>query len=118
MVPTLPKTKSKTGIKIFGRIQELKTIQNCDESNQEKEKPMKDAIGQPQNSQTKCLEEAPIPKEKQIRRNTDQKSGKTRKATKHWRKAKCSETSQASAGSSLAINKGSKSKGESTSDQI
>ena len=74
---------------------------------------MKDAIGQPQNSQTKCLKEA---KEKQIRRDTDQKSGKTANATKHWRKAKCSETSQvqkAPAGSSLAINKGSKSKGES-----
>ena len=81
---------------------------------------MKDATGQPQNSQTKCLEDAPIPKEK--RRDTDQKSGKTRNATKHWRKAKCSETSQvqkAPAGSSLAINKGSKSKaGESTSDKI
>ena len=84
---------------------------------------MKDAIGQPQNSQTKCLKEAPIPKEKQIRRDTDEKSGKTRNATKHWKKAKCSETSQAqkapAAGSSLAINKGSKSKaGESTSDKI
>ena len=115
MVPTLPKTKSKTGNKILGRIQELKTIQNCDESNELKENPMKDAIGQPQNSQTKCLKEA---KEKQIRRDTDQKSGKTRNATKQWRKAKCSETSQAPAGSSLAINKGSKSKGESTSDKI
>ena len=76
---------------------------------------------QPQNSQTKCLKEAPTPKEKQSRRDTDEKSGKTRNATKHWRKAKCSETSQnqkAPAGSSLAINKGSKSKGESTSDKI
>ena len=121
LVPTLPKTKSKTGNKIFGRIQELKTIQNCDESNQEKEKPMKDAIGQPQNSQTKCLKEA---KEIQIRRDTDQKSVKTANATKHWRKAKCSETSQTSqvekapAGSSFALNKGSKSKGESTSGKI
>ena len=121
MVPTFPKTKSKTRNKIFDTIQELKTIQNCDESNQVKEKPMKDAIGQPQNLQTKCLKEASIPKEKQIRRDTDEKPGKTRNATKHWRKAKCSETSQvqkAPAGSSLAINKGSKSKGESTSDKI
>ena len=80
---------------------------------------MKDAIGQPQNS--KCLKEAPIPKEKEIRRDTDQKSGKTRNATKQWRKAKCSETSQvqkAPAGSLLAINKGSKTKGESTTDKI
>ena len=90
MVPTFPKTKSKTRNKIFDTIQELKTIQNCDESNQVKEEPMKD--GQPQNSQTKCLKEAPIPKEKQIRRDTDEKSGKTRNATKHWRKAKFSET--------------------------
>ena len=82
---------------------------------------MKDAIGQPQNSQTKCLKEASIPKEKQIRRDTDQKSGKTKSATKQWRKGKCSETSQiqkAPAISSLAINKGSKSKGESTTDKI
>ena len=119
MVPTFPKTKSKTRNKIFDTIQELKTIQNCDESNQVKEEPMKD--GQPQNSQTKCPKQASIPNEKQIRRDTDEKSGKTRNATKHWRKAKCSETSQvqkAPAGSSLAINKGSKSKGESTSDKI
>ena len=121
LVPTLPKTKNKTRNKIFVTIHELKAIQNGDESNQEKEKPMKDAIVQPQNSQTKSLKEASIPKEKLIRRNTDQKSGKTKSATKHWREAKCSETSQvqkAPAGSSLAINKGSKSKGESTSDKI
>ena len=102
-------------------IQELKTIQNCDESNEVKEKPMKDSISQPQDSQTKCLKEAPTPKEKEIRRDTDQKSGKTRNATKQWRKAKCSETSQvqkAPAGSLLAINKGSKTKGESTTDKI
>ena len=113
LVPTLPKTKSKTGNKIFGRIQELKTIQNCDESNELIENPMKDAIGQPQNSQTKCLKEASIPKEKQIRRDTDQKSGKTKSATKQWRKAKCSETSQVQKAPA-----GSKSKGESTSDKI